>query len=109
MDGAILAAIAGPAGMAVMAWYLVTKTLPKQQEAFTQALEHLRADNKELRDVMDKMRESQVKSSKAEAEAVVVVGTRLTRIETFLVSSSGGRVDMKTGVGITPVARDRKP
>lgn len=104
MDSAIIAAIAGPAGMALVAWYLITKTLPKQQEAFTAALEHLRQDNKDLRAALDKMRDAQVESSRAEAEAVGVVGNRLTRIESALVAQSAGRSTMTTGVGIVPAA-----
>lgn len=107
MDGAILAAIAGPAGMAVMAWYLITKTLPRQQKAFTKALEHLRQDNKDLRGSLDKMRDAQATGSKSEALALGVVGNRLTRIEAALVARSGGRRVLTTANGIVPA--DTKP
>jgi hypothetical protein len=102
MDGTLIAAIAGPAGMALVAWYLITKTLPTQQKAFTEALSQIRKDNHELRATIDKMRDAQVESSKLEADAVVVVGTRLTRIEAALVAQSRGQSVMTTGVGLVP-------
>ena len=101
----IIALIAGPCGMAVVAWYLITRTLPQQKDDFLAELKAFRDELKAIREELKTMREKQFEGSKAEAAAVAKVENRLARIEAVIVSESDGRLTMETGVGIRPHPR----
>lgn len=99
-DGAIIAAVAGPAGMALVAWYLITRTLPSMTRIFQEELAALRADNAALRGELVKVRESHTDNSSRKIEAISRLDNRLSRVEATIVANSGGRISRATGVGI---------
>lgn len=85
----IIAAIAGPAGMALVAWYLLTKWIPgmraeflaaqeKRDEVFSATLEGQRVDfREELRDER-KLRGETAKEATISAKASTVALVQLT-------------------------------
>ncbi len=94
--------------MAVVAWYLITKTIPEMRADFRADLAALRGENEKLRKSIDTMREAQVESSKLEATELGRVRERLARIDAAI-SANNPRVEVQTGVGLVPITRDRKP
>ena len=108
-EGAIIAAVAGPAGMALVAWYLITRTLPGMTKIFQEELRALRSDNSALRDELDKVRETHTSNSNRKIEAIGKLNNRLSRVEATIVAQSGGRSSLDTEVGIQPEWLHKKP